>query len=424
MERTIAPHKHSIKAPSYLPVSTIEFGNGSQLFCQEGGSQELVSLTIRLNAGSKLQDKFLTTALCKDLLLSGTKHHKAVEITEKIDFLGAYINTDYNQDFTTIQLFCMRKYFAELIPYLSEIIFEPLFPVEEFKRIIQKKKQTFLVNNEKVHNKSRGIFFNALFGDENCYGALLKEEHFDEISVEDIQKFHTKYYHASNMELFMAGKFDEEEKMLVEHYFGSEKTDITFTNYNNKIHYPKSKLIHEHKENALQSSIRLGYATFDAVHPDYFNMKIVSTILGGYFGSRLMKNIREDKGYTYGIGSFQVSLLGTGYFGISTEVGAHVTNNALDEIYKELNLLRTVLISEEELSLVKNYMLGNILKSADGIFNQAELFKNLRSHQLDFNHIHSLVDRIRSIQPEDVLAISNKYLDRSLMHEIVLGKIN
>ncbi len=424
MKRTIAPHKHGIKAPTYIPVSTIEFSNGSQLFCQEGGSQELVSLTIRLNAGSKLQDKFLTAALCKDLLLSGTAHHKADEITEKIDFLGAYINTDYNQDFTTIQLFCMRKYFAELIPYLYEIIFEPLFPAEEFNRIVQKKRQNFLVNNEKVHHKSRGIFFNALFGDENCYGALLKEEHFNEIGLEEIKQFHAKYYHASNMEMYMAGKFGDQERLLVEQYFGHEKSLIEFKEFNNTVHYPKSKLIHENKAKALQSSIRLGYANFDALHPDYFNMKIVSTVLGGYFGSRLMKNIREDKGYTYGIGSFQVSLLGTGYFGISTEVGAQVTNYALDEIYKELNLLRTQLISEQELNLVKNYMLGNILNSADGIFNQAELFKNLRSHQLDFNHIHSLVDRIRSIHPEEILAVSNKYLDRSLMHEIVIGKID
>ncbi len=424
MERTIAPHKHAIKAPNYIPVSTVSFKNGSHLFCQEGGSQELVSLTIRLNAGSKLQDKFLTAALCNDLLLSGTKNHKADEISEKIDFLGAYINSDYNQDFTTVQLFCMRKYFAELIPYLYEIIFEPLFPESEFKRMVQKKKQNFLVNNEKVHQKSRAVFFNTLFGDENCYGALLKEEHFEEVSLEEVKQFHNSYYHASNMELFMAGKFGDEEIQLVEQFFGSEKKDIEFGEFNNTILYPKAKIIHQHKANALQSSIRLGYGNFDAKHPDYLNMKIVSTILGGYFGSRLMKNIREDKGYTYGIGSFQVSLLGTGYFGISTEVGSQVTNNALDEIYKELNLMKTVLIDADELNLVKNYMLGNILNSADGIFNQAELFKNLRSHNLDLDHIHQLADRVRNIQPEEILAISNKYLDRSLMHEIVIGAIN
>ncbi len=424
MERTIAPHKHSIKAPIYIPVSTSVFGNGSKLHCQEGGSQDLISLTIRLNAGSKLQDKFLTTALCKDLLMSGTKHHKASEITEKVDFLGAYINTDYNQDFTTIQLFCMRKYFTELLPLLSEIIFEPLFPESEFNRMVQTKKQTFLVNNEKVHQKSRGIFFNTLFGDNNCYGAQLEEEHFDQISLSDVQKFHERYYHASNMELFIAGKFGSEETKLVEKLFGQDKQVISFKEYNNTIVYPKSMRIHESKKGSLQSSIRLGYANLDAIHPDYYNLKIVSTILGGYFGSRLMKNIREDKGYTYGIGSFQVSLLGTGYFGISTEVGANVTQNALDEIYKEMNLLRTELVSNDELNLVRNYMLGNILKSADGIFNQAELFKNLSSHQLDYQHIHGLVQRIRTIQTDEVISIADKYLDPSLMHEIIIGKIN
>jgi predicted Zn-dependent peptidase len=90
-------------------------------------------------------------------------------------------------------------------------------------------------------------------------------------------------------------------------------------------------------------------------------MRVLNTMLGGYFGSRLMTNLREDKGYTYGIGSAMVPLQHSGYFFITCEVGAEVTGEALKEIRKELDLLRSEEVKEEELSLVKNYMLGSFL---------------------------------------------------------------
>lgn len=424
MERSIAPIKQPIKAPDYIPVQSEKLSNGSTVHNIIGGSQELISLTLRLNAGSKYQNKLLTANICKDLLMSGTKKYSANEISEKVDFLGAYINMDYNQDFTTVQLFCMKKYFKELIPYLYEIVFDPLFPEDEFTRILKKKRQNFLVNQEKVHQKSKSIFFNNLYGDNHYYGSLLQISDYNEISLDEVKAFHSKYYKTSNMEMFMAGKYGDEETALLETYFGKDKSQVHFEPIQNNILSPKDLIYHEKKENALQSSIRLGAVTFDAHDKDYFDIKIVSTILGGYFGSRLMKNIREDKGYTYGIGSFQVALQGTGYFGISTEVGSSVTQKALSEIYYELNRMCTELVSAEELNLVKNYMLGNILKSADGVFNQAQLFKNLSSHELNYEHIHAFVERIRNINQEEVLTTAEKYLNRNKLHEIVIGQID
>src|SRR5690606_38936793 len=136
-------------------------------------------------------------------------------------------------------------------------------------------------------------------------------------------------------------------------------------------------LAYEEKENALQSAIRLGARTISRTHADYPALQFVNTLLGGFFGSRLMRNIREEKGYTYSIGSAVATLKHTGFLTIATEVGVDVTNATLVEIEKEINLLKTALATHEEIELVKTYMEGSMLGSLESIFSHADKFKSV-----------------------------------------------
>jgi len=145
-------------------------------------------------------------------------------------------------------------------------------------------------------------------------------------------------------------------------------------------------------------------------------------VFGGYFGSRLMANIREDKGYTYGIGSAMVSFRHAGYFTISTEVGAEVTKDAIKEIYFELNKLQTEKISENELSLIRNYMLGTFLRSIDGPFALADRFKGIYFNGLNYDYYERYVETIKSITPKQLQDLANKYLKKDEMIELVVGK--
>ena len=177
------------------------------------------------------------------------------------------------------------------------------------------------------------------------------------------------------------------------------------------------------KEGALQSAIRIGRLIPNKLHPDYLGLQVLNTILGGYFGSRLMNNIREDKGYTYGINSGVVSLKNGGYFFISTEVGADVTKDALNEIYKEIDLLRTEEVSIEELDLVKNYMLGQFLKSCDGAFNLANLFESVKLYDLDYNFYNNYIKTIKEITPKTIKALGVKYFNKKDLKEVVVGRL-
>jgi zinc protease len=157
-------------------------------------------------------------------------------------------------------------------------------------------------------------------------------------------------------------------------------------------------------------------------HEDFSGLQILNTVLGGYFGSRLMNNIREDKGYTYGIGSGISSLQQAGYLFMATEVGADVCSAALTEIYKEIELLKNEPIGEEELNLVRNYMLGSMLGSLENVFSHADKFKNIYFSGLDYDYYTNYIATVKAITAEDLLAIANKYLTTDHFIEVVIGK--
>ena len=225
------------------------------------------------------------------------------------------------------------------------------------------------------------------------------------------------------MEIIASGNFPSGFAEMMDKKFGKQKRrddHLRFFEYESNTY--KAEKIFIEKKDALQSSIRIGRKLFSGNHEDYFGMRVLTTLLGGYFGSRLMSNLREDKGYTYGVGSSMLGLRFDGVLQIATEVGVDVTNDAVSEIYKELKRLREETIGEEELKLVKNYMLGKILKMADGPFAQANLYKNLRIHRFDFAYYEDYIEVIRNIDAEKLQQLANQYLKEEDLIEVVVGK--
>jgi predicted Zn-dependent peptidase len=176
------------------------------------------------------------------------------------------------------------------------------------------------------------------------------------------------------------------------------------------------------KPDAIQSAVRVGRLLFNKKDPDYFKFQVLNTVLGGYFGSRLMANIREDKGYTYGIGSGLASLVNGGYFFISTEVGVDVTNNTLSEIYKEIKLLREQPVNNEELETVRNYVLGQFLRSVDGPYSLADKFKAIWEFGLGYDYFENYFKAVKTITPKEIQELANKYLQEEDLIELVVGK--
>ncbi len=312
----------------------------------------------------------------------------------------------------------------ESLVYVEDLVKDSVYPQSEIDIYLANRKQKHLINSQKVNYLGRRKFSELLFGETHPYGIDLKNDDFDTVKQQDIIDFYKTHYNSKNCFIVVSGNFSPNLFNILNQHFG--KSDWGNPSSVNKI-MPQIKTSNQkrvlvEKDDAIQSAIRIGRVLFNKTHPDYFKFQVLNTILGGYFGSRLMANIREDKGYTYGIGSGLTSYVNAGYFAISTEVGADVTNNALEEIYKELKRLREELVSTEELETVRNYILGQFLRSVDGPFALAEKFKAIYEFGLDYNYYDNYFSSVKSVTPTELCDLANKYLKQEDLIECVVGK--
>ena len=236
--------------------------------------------------------------------------------------------------------------------------------------------------------------------------------------------FHRSHYVSNHCTIIVAGNANVDVIQLLNKVLGKADwmkgngasiATVNFQPSSQKINYIE-------KEGAIQSAIRIGKPMFSKTHADYPAMQVLNTLLGGYFGSRLMKNIREDKGFTYGIGSAVVSMMQGGYFFISSEVGADVCSKAIDEIYKEIEILKTEPVPADELQMVKNYMLGSFLKSIDGAFNLADRWKGIMFYNLGYDYYDRFINTVKTISSEELMKLANKYFQKESLYELVVGK--
>lgn len=398
--------------------------NGIKVYTIDSGSQELTKIEFLFKAGMYFQSQPLLASAANNLLETGTKNYTANQLSDSIDFFGSFFECSVEQDFASLALFSLNKYIDKSLYYVEDIIKNPTFPKDEFDIYISNKKQKHLVNSEKVNVLARRRFSELLFGEKHPYGVTVKDDDFDKLTLESVIAFYKTFYHSENCTIIASGKLSSDLLEILNNHFGK-------TNWGQvqSIPVPQVKLDttqQQHhfieKADAIQSAVRVGRLMFNKTHPDYFKFQVLNTILGGYFGSRLMANIREDKGYTYGIGSGLASLVNAGYFFISTEVGADVTNDTLKELYKEIKILREELVDTDELETVRNYVLGQFLRSVDGPYALADKFKAIWEFGLDYDYFEKYFEAVKTITPEEIRALANTYLQEKDLIELVVGK--
>ncbi len=366
----------------------------------------------------------LIAASTNNMLENGTVNYSSEEISENLDFFGSYYETGVNQDDAGISLYSLNKHLTSCIPFVEDVIKNANFPGHEFEIYIANKKQKYLVNSKKVAVLARRKFAELIYGEKHPYGRDVKIEDFDTIKRDDLVSYFKNHYNSKNCAIIISGKLPSNYLEILNKHFGAlqwgeqveaKRENIAASSSSEKKHFI-------YREDAIQSAIRIGRPMFTKGHPDYFKFQVLNTALGGYFGSRLMSNIREDKGYTYGIGSGLSPLVRGGSFFISTEVGADVTQSALNEIYHEIRRLREEPIPASELELVKNYILGIFLRSVDGPFALADKFKGIWEFGLGYDYYDNYFNAVKSTTAEELQALANKYLKEEDLIELVDGK--
>lgn len=423
INRTVAPAINEIKKAEIIRAREFRLKNNIPVHYINAGSQDLVKIELLFPAGLWKQTAPLVGSAASAMLQEGTSNRSAKAIAETLDYYGAFLETEITHDFAVVGIYSLNKHLPNVLPVVEEIITNSVFPEEEWKVYVQNKKQKFIVNNRKVNMIARKKFAELLFGNEHPYGHNVTEEDFDRLKKEESFRFYKKNYTATGTVIVASGNVTDSTLQLIQKHFGSlpPAGQDDAASAQPKAITQKGEFLVE-KPDALQSAIRMGKMLFTKPHPDYAGMLVLNTVFGGYFGSRLMSNIREDKGYTYGIGSAVVSFTHAGYFTLSTEVGAEVTRDALKEIYYELEKIQSELISDSELALVRNYMLGTFLRSIDGPFALADRFKGIYFHGLGYDYYERYVETIQTITPAELRDLANKYLKKEEMIELVAGK--
>jgi predicted Zn-dependent peptidase len=423
INRTSPPAFHEVEKIHLVEAVKLELPNGIPVYMLNAGTQEVTRIEFIFQAGIRHQSHSLVSSGVNDMLDEGTHTRNAEVIAEELDFYGAFIETETQHDVASFTLFSLNKHLPSTLPVVKDIIRNASFPEHEFKIYLTNKRQKFLVDTDKVSVLARRKFNELLFGSAHPYGTKTELPDFDLLTREALIDFHKNNYTSDRCTIVVSGRLPENMLELLGTFFGEE--DWKGNKSGDKplpVAVSDKQRVHTiEKEGAVQSAIRIGRVLFNKTHPDYLGMQVLNALLGGYFGSRLMANIREDKGYTYGIGSGLVSMLDGGYFVISTEVGVEVTNAALKEIYFEIEKLQQELAGEDELELVRNYLIGVFLRSTDGPFAIGDRLKGILGYGLGYEYYERYVQTIRTITPEQLRDLANKYLKKEDLIELVAG---
>lgn len=412
LNRKIQPSYQDIKKINIINPTKMKLENNIVAHFMDAGTQEIVKIDIIFEAGSWHQSKPFTASATNEMLMEGSKNLSSQQIAEKLDYYGAFIQPQPTKDFASLSLFTLKKYLPETVKILEDIIKNPSFPQHELTNYVNKKKQQFIIEMEKVSTIARRAFNEQLFGTNHPYGKNVQLEDYDSLTREALFDFHKKYYTPQNVKIIVTGKIDDSVVQMIHQHFGNTNWETT-QKIENSQNVTRDSLIRKkiiRKENAKQSAVRIGLEMPVQTHPDFLKLNILNTILGGYFGSRLMKNIREEKGYTYGIGSALISLKNAGLLIIVSEVGAAYAKETVNEIFKEINRLKNEIINDEELSLVKNYMMGDFLRSFDGPFALSESYRSIIDFDLTPDYFNQGIETIKTITPEEILQLANQYL--------------
>lgn len=394
--------------------------NGTEVYCIDAGAEDVLQVEWVFYAGNWFEEKNLVAASTNFLLKNGTSAKNAFQINEHFEYYGSYLNRSCFNETATVSLHCLSKHLGALLPTVKELLTDASFPEEEMNIYKQNMKQRLNVNMKKSDFVAGRLIDAYLYGENHPYGRYTRFEDFDNLNREEILKFYRDYYVNGRFIIFVAGKLPSNIFELLDQNFGDlkqSKIDIVPI-IAQPAEEKKYRVVNDPQ--GVQGAIRLAAPFPNRHHPDFQKVQVLNNLFGGFFGSRLMSNIREEKGYTYGIYSYLQNHIAQSAWLISTEAGRDVSEATITEVYKEMEELRNEPVDEEELQLVRNYMMGSILGDLDGPFQIIGRWKNLILNGLDGDFFYRQLETIRNTSAEELQEMANKYLVPEKFYELVV----
>ncbi len=419
LNRTLAPQfKDPVEFVLQKPVRISSTGQ-TPIYTLYNGNLPTLRIEFVCRAGKWFEPSASYAVILSKMLLEGTPKYTSEQISAFLDQYGVFTECQPGSDYLVFSLYLLDKHAKNVLPFIAEILETASYPNDELENIKNIQKQNLLVNLNKNSFLAYNNFKTQLFGSSHPYGKNDTPTSIEAISSEGLRLFHEKSI-KNNFEIIASGAVDKNiENLLLANF--TKYTSNAFSTIDKPFVADNRGLHKTPKENSIQSSFRIGSFTINDKHPDYFSLEIFNTIFGGYFGSRLMQNIREDKGYTYGIHSSLMRLHHASFLMISTDAKKEFEGKILEEVLREIEILQTQQVPDDEYYRVINYIKGTFLSGIDNVFSQADKFKNLHFYGLPDDYYDNYFQKIDAVKPSDVLEIANKHINPAHFTTVIVG---
>lgn len=400
-----------VKFPGYFETT---LPNGINVIVIKDEKFPIVSARFVFKAGSFFDgEKYGISSFTSEMLTKGTQSRSALEIAELVDYHGAFLSSGCDFDATFVSCYSLKKYFEKIFEMTAEVILQPAFADDEVNRLREQKI------NSIISYKDEGDYLASRIFKKNIYYKLPyskplegTEKILETFQQSDLQNFYNTYYKPNNLIIAFVGDIDEARAVqLVEEKFSNFTGEfIHNAQIEDETLNPDRKVFIVKKPGAVQSSLKVGHLAFKRNIPDYIPASVMNTLLGGSFTSRINKNLREVNGFTYGARSYFDWKKYSGDFAVETEVGNSFTASAVKEMTFEINKMKSELVSDDELTSVKNYLTGNFPLQLETPNAIASKVIGLKIYDIENDYYNTYISKVNAVTKQDINDAAKKYL--------------
>ena len=405
-----------------LPTAQVShLANGARLHVLPHSAQPVVRLQVVLPAGRWYDPAPGVSLLTARGLLEGTRTRSARQIAEEVAFYGASLDCEQGFDRATLTLYCLAKHFDQLVQLVQDVLLNATFPAAELEQIKTRTIQNIRVERQKTSYLASERFAHNLYGPQHPYGVVFDEQSFSTLQSEAVSQFYQRAYSLAQAEIFLCGAVTDEH---VRHLSEVLSASTSANALPSRSIAPSAQAIptdHVTVPESIQASIRLGRLWPSPQQTETHQLQVLVKVLGGYFGSRLMKNIREDKGLTYGIYASVAQREHASSCVIGSDVNAANAPIAIQEIHKELLRLQNELIPDDELETVRNYIQGKFLNELGTVFEQADKYRSTILLGLPASFYTSFLSEVSNVSSVQLQTLAQHYLSPSDFCQVLAG---
>ena len=404
---------------------------GTPLYMIEAPGTGALRLDVVFPAGKQHETHPLQSYYASQMLRYGCQGYTAAEFAERIDYYGAGLRSSVFMNRTCISLVTLKKHFASTVELMRRMLATPAYDEERLRIRCDADKAQLRVNLQKGSFVAMRTLRQSIYGNQHPCGTLVTPDDYDTLTSQHLRDYYDRYLSKGPCRLYLSGDVDDDTLAVLQSQLSTVNGQRSTVNGQQSIVNCELSIVNCELSivncqllslpGAVQDSIRIGCPMMDIGHPDYAPMRVLATVLGGYFGSRLMQNVREEKGYTYDIGAHFVTAIPQTLFCIYCEAQAGKAREVIDEVCKEMHRLQTELIPDDELRMVRNYMAGDLCRNYETAFDLIDAYLFEERLALPATHFDQVFDAVQTVSPQRLRQLAQQYLRPEMMHAVVVS---